>query len=100
MPSLRPCARPPSRYATPSATYFTLKTVRRLGSSERAINAVSALTGLSGAPAGEGAAGASEIAETSAVEDGFAGWVSAGELGAADTEVFRVTAAELTTIWR
>src|SRR5579863_8452105 len=38
MPSARPWAFPPSRYTTPSATYFTLKTVRRFGSSTRPIS--------------------------------------------------------------
>src|SRR5579863_40702 len=37
MPSASPWAFPPSRYTTPSATYFTLKTVRRFGSSTRPI---------------------------------------------------------------
>src|SRR5581483_428831 len=36
MPSLRPELRPPSRYAAPSATYFTLNTVRRSEAGTRA----------------------------------------------------------------
>src|SRR5580704_11396669 len=52
MPSVKPCARPPSRYATASATYFTLKTVRRLGSSLRAIRVDVSAAAASGAARG------------------------------------------------
>src|SRR5271166_4616800 len=86
MPSANPCARPPSRYATPSATYFTLKTVRKPGSSLRAITVRAGAVGAAASGAVAVAAGVDDSGSGSAaaVEDRFAtGVEGAGAAGAA-----------------
>src|SRR5579885_1536065 len=96
MPSANPWARPPSRYATPSATYLTLNTVRRLGSSVRAIKVetlavvagasdfggsaeeASVLAGASGEAAIDASSGFAEFAATDFVEDVSSGFEIGG----------------------
>src|SRR4051812_39766518 len=59
MPSFNPSLRPPSRYATPSATYFTLNTVRKFG-----FVALSATSCCSRSEGGVSAGVGSEVAGT------------------------------------
>src|SRR5579872_1226642 len=84
MPSERPCAFPPSRYTTPSATYFTLNTVCRFGSSMRpitvdvSVRAGNAVAAADGADDNTGAAGSLL---------GLAGAVAASEATEFDVDV-------------